>query len=137
LTLNYVDSEHDALDNFKGTNPFGGTEPNGLVHRVGSWTTVDWQVSYTLGPLAEVTPESPKPGYDKEGKRIIGEKAISPAPEGPRGGLRRWLANTTVTFGINNIGDVKPPFADVAVGYDAQTTSPIGRFFYFQLEKRF
>jgi len=137
FTLNYVDSEHDSLDNFSGTNPLGATEPNGLVHRIGSWTTVDWQVSYALGPPAEVTAESPKPGYDKEGKRIIGEQAISPRPEGPKGGLRRWLANTTVTFGINNVGDVKPPFADVAVGYDEETANPIGRFFYFQLEKRF
>jgi iron complex outermembrane receptor protein len=137
FTLNYVDSEHDAADNFKGTDPFGSTEPNGLVHRVGSWTTVDWQASYTLGPPAEVIPESPKPGYDKEGKRIIGEQAISPKAEGPKSGLRRWLANTTVTFGINNIGDVKPPFADVPIGYDSETTTGIGRFFYFQLEKRF
>lgn len=137
FTLNYIDSEHDALDNFKGTNPLGGTEPNGLVHRVGSWTTVDWQISYRLGPPAEVAPDAPKPGYDKEGKRIIGEQAIFAKPEGRKGGIRQWLANTTVTFGINNLGDVRPPFADVTIGYDVETTNGIGRFFYFQLEKRF
>jgi len=32
-------------------------------------------------------PEAPKPGYNKEGKKIVGEKAIAPAAEGPHAGL--------------------------------------------------
>jgi iron complex outermembrane receptor protein len=135
--LNYADSEHDALDNFKGTNPQGGTQPNGLVHRIGSFTTVDWQVSYRLGPPADLHPVLPGPGYSKDGKRVVGEKAVSPVVEGKSGGIRNWLANTTLTFGITNIGDVKPPFADVTVGYDASVASAVGRAYYVEIEKKF
>jgi iron complex outermembrane recepter protein len=127
LTLNFIDSE---LDSF--------TEPsNGKVHRIGSFTTLDWQISYLLGKPEEISPLTPLPGYDKEGKRLLGEKAISPKPEGPSAGWRRWIADTKITFGINNLGDVRPPFADNLQGFDTQTTNPLGRYYYIQLEKKF
>jgi iron complex outermembrane receptor protein len=127
LTFNFTDAE---LDDFP--------EPsNGLVHRIGSFSTLDWQISYQLGTPEEITPESPLPGYGKDGKRLLGEKATSPKPEGPTAGWRRWVANTKLTFGINNLGDVRPPFADTLTGFDTQTTNPIGRFYYVQLEKKF
>jgi iron complex outermembrane recepter protein len=144
LTLNYIDSEVDGFTNFKGTLPAvdAGLSPPGYQHLVGDWTTVDWQISYGFGAPAEVTPESPRPGYDKDGKRLIGEKAISPKPESPRWNWRTILASTTVTFGINNLGDTRPPLSaqggNVAIGgYDTQAANPIQRFFYFQIEKRF
>ena len=138
VTVNYVDSEHDIFDNFKGTNPLPGfTQPNGLVHRIGDWTTFDWQISYTFGKPFPVTPETPKPGYDKDGKRRVGERAISPRLEGSHWGWRTFLAGTTLTFGINNVFDTRPPFADIVAGFDFQTTNPIGRFFYIDFEKKF
>jgi iron complex outermembrane recepter protein len=127
LTFNFIDAERD---NFP--------EPsNGLVHHIGSFSTIDWQISYRLGTPEEITPETPLPGYGKDGKRVLGEKATSPKPEGPSAGWRRWVANTKLTFGINNLGDVRPPFADSLTGFDTQTTNPFGRFYYVQLEKKF
>jgi hypothetical protein len=93
---------------------------------------------YEFRKPVEITPETPKPGYDKDGKKLSGEKAIAPQPEGPHiSWIRYWLAGSKITFGINNVFDTPPPFADTFVGYDPQTTNPIGRFFYFELEKKF
>jgi iron complex outermembrane recepter protein len=140
LTLNYIDSEHDAND-FRAlgltlpqfVNSFGLSQ----VHTIGNWLTFDWQISYEFGKPAEVVPETPKPGYDKEGKRIVGEKAIAPKPEGSTGGWRRWLAGTKLLFGINNIFDTRPPFADQTEGYDTAVSNPFQRFFYVSVEKKF
>jgi len=138
LTLNYWDSEHDINDNNFGTNALSSLDPGGRVHEIGSWTTLDWQVSYRFGAPAEVVPETPKPGYDKEGKRIIGEKAVAPKPEGSNWGWRTLLANTTFTFGINNVFNAAPPFsADWYQGWDTGNTNPLGRFYYMQFEKKF
>jgi outer membrane receptor protein involved in Fe transport len=41
----------------------------------------------------------------------VGEKAIAPVAEGSRWGWRDLLANTTITFGINNIFDTAPPLS--------------------------
>jgi iron complex outermembrane recepter protein len=142
VTLNYIDSEVDGIADLNQSLPAvdTGQSPPGYTHLVGSWTTFDWQISYEVGPPAEVSPETPAPGYSKDGKRVVGEKAISPKPEGA-GGWRKWVANTTLTFGINNIGDTRPPLSvqggTFFQGYDTTAATPIGRFFYFQLEKKF
>ncbi len=140
VTLHYTDSEHDINDNFKGTMANFSSDVPGTnyVHLIGSWTTFDWQISYEFGAPAAVTPETPKPGYDKEGKRVVGEKAIAPKPEGSSFGWRTLLANTTFTFGINNVFDAPPPFAaDWYQGYDTSDANPIRRFFYVSVEKKF
>ena len=138
LTLNYIDSEHDINDNFKGTNPQATLDAPNYVHLIGSFTTLDWQISYVFGEPTPPVSETPQPGYSKDGKRVLGEKAISPKPEGSGSGIRKWLANTTLTFGINNIGDVKPPYsADWYQGFDTGNTVPYGRVFYFQIDKKF
>jgi outer membrane receptor protein involved in Fe transport len=157
LTLNYVDSYSDFFFNSKGSNPratltfadgvfpasagaLRGIPIHPFVHEVGSWTTFDWQISYAFGaPVAPVA-ETPKPGFDKEGKRIIGERAIAPPRgEGTSNGLRHWLANTTFTFGINNIWDTRAPLTirPISFGFNYFNSSPIQRFFYVQLEKKF
>jgi iron complex outermembrane recepter protein len=138
FTLNYVDSEHDINDNFKGTLPQAALDAPNYVHRIGSFTTVDWQISYRVGEPTPPAAQTPPVGYSKDGKRLLGEKAISPAAEGSSKGFRKWLANTTLTFGINNLGDVKPPFsADSFQGYDPSNTTPFGRLFYVQIDKKF
>jgi iron complex outermembrane recepter protein len=138
LTLRFVDSQHDINDNFKGTNPTATLDPGGRVHRVGDWTTLDWQISYKFGAPAEINPETPKPGYNKEGKRVLGEQAIAPKPEGSTWGWRSLLANTTFTFGINNVFNTRPPFsADWYQGYDTSNATPYGRFYYMEFEKKF
>jgi iron complex outermembrane recepter protein len=145
ITANYVDSEHDGDgSDFQSqgltipqlTAELGFTQ----THVVGYWLTFDWQISYEFGKPEIVTPEMPKPGYDKEGKKIIGEKAVAPAPQAASGGIRTWLGGTKLTFGINNICDTRPPFADVVnpgFGYDASVTNPFGRYFYVEIEKKF
>ena len=104
---------------------------------------MDWQISYEFGAPTEVTPESPRPGYDKDGKRIIGEKAISPPPEGSRWNWRTLLANTTVTFGINNIADTRPPLQVAAgptnffQGFDTTSATLSNVTFIFRLRRSF
>jgi iron complex outermembrane receptor protein len=138
LTLNYTGPEHDVLDNYYGVLGNASVQPNGFVHEIGSFTTLDWQISYELGKPIEITPETPPPGYGKDGKRLAGESAIAPKPEGAHNSwIRYWLAGSKITFGINNLFDTPPPFADTLVGYDPQTANPIGRFFYFEMEKKF
>jgi outer membrane receptor protein involved in Fe transport len=137
LTLNYIDSEHDFLDNFKGTEASATLEPNGTVHLVGSWTTLDLQVSYSFGWLEELAPSAPRPGYSSDGKNLLGEDAILPKAMGRGANIRTWLAGATVTFGVNNLEDSKPPFSDTMFGYDETTANPIGRYFYVELEKKF
>ncbi len=70
FTLNYFDSEHDTFDDFRRALPSSFAEPNGLVHRIGSWTTVDWQISYYFGAPAPVTPEIPAPGLRERRQKI-------------------------------------------------------------------
>jgi len=143
FTLNFENSELDNTNDGHGTIPAvdAGLLEAGYVHLVGDWTTVDWQISYQFGPAAEITPETPKPGYDKEGKRLIGEKAIAPVPEGHAWTWRRWLDNMTFTFGIKNLSDAHPPLAFVGngayQGYDTYAANPVQRFFYGQIEKKF
>jgi hypothetical protein len=142
LTLNYIDSEADFISSLNGSLPAvdTGQNPPGYTHTVGSWTTVDWQISYQFGPPAEATAAT-APGYSKDGKRIVGEKAISPPPEGSSRGWRSLLANTTLTFGINNLADTPPPLSvqggTFFQGYDTSAATPIGRYFYIELEKKF
>ena len=141
LTLNYRDSEADFNNNAKGSNPLAnpGLDAPGYVHLIGSWTTFDWQISYFFGEPVPITPETPKPGYDKEGKRLIGEKAISPKRERSRWGWRNLLAGTELIFGINNVFDTRDPFSvdSLYLGRDYNNDNSIQRFFYFEIDKHF
>jgi iron complex outermembrane receptor protein len=141
VTLNYRDSEADFNNNAKGSNPLAnaGLDAPGFVHLIGSFTTLDYQISYEFGKPEEITPENAKPGYDKEGNRLAGEKAISPKPEGSRAGWRQWLANTKFIFGINNIFDTHPPLSVDSnyLGRDYFNDNSVQRFFYFEIDKHF
>jgi iron complex outermembrane recepter protein len=140
LTLHYIGSEQDFRNSANDTNPTATLDFPNYVHLIGSWTTLDWQISYKFGQPTELTPQTPKPGYDKEGKRIVGEKAIAPAPEGARWGWRNLLANTTLTFGINNIFDTAAPFAvdSVLSNFDGQSgVNNIQRYFWVSVDKKF
>jgi hypothetical protein len=141
FTLNYRDSEADFNNNSKGSNPLQNRslDAPGYVHLIGSFTTLDYQISYEFGKAEEVTPETPKPGYNKEGKRLTGEEAISPKPEGPRWGWRSLLNNTKFIFGINNIFDTHPPLSvdSLYLGRDYFNDNSVQRFFYFEVDKHF
>jgi hypothetical protein len=136
----YTDSEADFNNSEHGTDPNFKSDIPGTsyVHLIGSWNTFDWQISYEFGAPAVITTETPPPGYDKDGKRIVGEKAISPKPEGSSFGFRSLLAGTKLTFGINNIADTPPPLsADWYQNYDYGVNNPVGRYFYVQIDKQF
>jgi iron complex outermembrane recepter protein len=144
----YIGSELDFNNSSNGTNPqtpIGSFTPDngfpGYVHTVGTWNTFDWQISYKFGQPSAVTPEAPKPGYDKEGKKIVGEKAIAPVVEGGHASFwRTLLANTTITFGINNVFDTRPPLSvdNVITNFDpASGANFIQRYFWFSVDKKF
>jgi iron complex outermembrane receptor protein len=140
LTLHYIGSELDFRNSANGTNPTATLDFPNFVHLIGSWTTLDWQISYMFGKPTEITPQAPKAGYDKEGKKIVGEKAIAPAPEGSHWGWRNLLANTTFTFGVNNIFDTAAPFAvdSVLSNFDGQSgVNNIQRYFWVSVDKKF
>jgi len=126
VTWNYVDSEQDQTP-----------EPSGKIHVIGNWNTFDYQIAYNFGKAEEFVPETPRPGYSKDGKRSLGEEAVSPRRNRGSPGWRRYLADTRLVFGVNNVFDAAPPFADRLEGYDTMTTNPFGRSFYVELEKRF
>jgi iron complex outermembrane recepter protein len=140
VVYHYTDSEADFNASQHGTDPNFQSDVAGTsyVHLIGSWNTFDWQISYEFGPPEVITTETPPPGYGKDGKRIVGEKAISPKPEGSHFGWRTLLGGTKVTFGINNVFDYAAPLsADWYQNYDYGVNNPIGRFFYFQIDKKF
>jgi outer membrane receptor protein involved in Fe transport len=126
VTWNYVDSEQDQTP-----------EPSGKVHVIGNWNTFDYQIAYSFGKAEELVPETPRPGYAKDGKKSLGEAAISPRRDRGSSGWRRYLADTRLVFGVNNVFDAMPPFADQLEGYDTRTANPFGRTFYVEFEKRF
>jgi outer membrane receptor protein involved in Fe transport len=126
VTWNYVDSEQDQTP-----------EPSGKVHVIGNWNTFDYQIAYNFGKAEELTPETPLPGYAKGGKKLVGEKAVSRGRGSGSSDWRRYLADTKLVFGVNNVFDAAPPFADRLEGYDAVTTNPFGRVFYVEFEKKF
>ena len=81
-----------------------------------SCTTVEWQLptSWARGRNHAGTPTA------RIRKRLLGENNISPKQQGSNAGWRHWLANTKLTSGMNNVGDVRPPFADAFEGYDTE-----------------
>jgi len=47
------------------------------------------------------------------------------------------LEKTKITFGMKNISDKKPPIADESFGYNSSVHSSLGRYVYFNLNKKF
>jgi iron complex outermembrane recepter protein len=142
FNLHFITSELDFNNTDNGTNPsaLATLDFPGFIHVIGNWTTLDWQISYKFGPPVEITPETPKPGYDKEGKKVVGEKAIAPPLEGHHWSWRNLLANTTITFGINNIFDTAPPLAvdNVLSNFDnGSGVNDFQRYFWFSIDKKF
>ena len=92
-----------------------------------------------FGQPTEITPETPKPGYDKEGKENRWRKSHRPKPK-DLDGVRNLLANTTITFGIDNIFDTAPPLAvdNFLSNFDnAGGANFIQRYFWFSIDKKF
>lgn len=81
VTLHFTGSELDSTNSANNTNPNETLDAPGYVHLIGNWTTLDWQISYEFGKPAEVNPETPKPGYNKEGKGSLAKKRSRRPPK--------------------------------------------------------
>lgn len=90
--------------------------------KIREWTTLDWILNYT---------DRGKNGRDK---------AVLPVSTAEYGscGWKGWLNNATISFSVNNVFDLPPPFvAAAAEGYDESTANIKGRTWYVALKKRF
>ena len=115
-TLNYIDSYDDTRGNLKHAQ-----------RTVGSWTTVDLQMSYEWVFDSVVQPG----GLAKDGKTTVADTTMGVK------GWRSLLNHTKLTLGCNNVGDSQPPFSNIEEGYDTATADPTGRFIYASLRKKF
>jgi outer membrane receptor protein involved in Fe transport len=121
--------------------------PGGFPQRarsIAAWTTLDLILNYTFN----LPPPAPAevPGYAKDGGKNVKmkdgkEKNVIPVSTAEYGcsNWKWWLNNTTVTLGIQNVGDFDPPFVAGSFenGYDESLTTIKGRFWYVGLKKRF
>ncbi len=119
VTVNYIDSYDDER---------GSTSQ--ATRKIGSFTSVDLQASYEFNFVPDDLPSYSK---DKGG----GGKASKEMVPGTPSGWKKLLNGTKVTLGCLNVGDVRPPFANVEEGYDTATGDPTGRFIYASIRKRF
>jgi hypothetical protein len=128
-----------------GGNP--NNLPNGTIghEKVREWCTVDLILNYTFN-LPPPAAQNEVAGYAKDGGKNVKMKdgkeknvmPVSTAEYNPCG-WRAWLNNTTLTLGVDNVGDLEPPFVAAAGenGFDESTTNPKGRLWYAAIKKRF
>jgi iron complex outermembrane recepter protein len=120
----------------------GGNEVR--ARKVSAWTTVDLLLNYTFN----LPPPAPAevPGFTKDGGKNVKmpggkEKNVVPVSTAEYGcsNWKWWLNNTTVTLGLQNVGDEDPPFVGGSFenGYDESLATIKGRFWYVGLKKRF
>jgi outer membrane receptor protein involved in Fe transport len=111
---------------------------------VAAWTTLDLILNYTFNFPAPTAAEVP--GFAKDGGKNVKmkdgkEKNVVPVSTAEYGcsNWQWWLNNTTVTLGIQNVGDFDPPFVAGSFenGYDESLTTIKGRFWYAGIKKRF
>jgi iron complex outermembrane recepter protein len=135
LTVHYIGQYWDLKD-----FTFDGRE-----RKIREWTTVDCILNYTFNFPASAA-QNEVAGYAKDGGKNAKvenakDKEVMPVStaEYSSCGWRAWLNGTTVTFGVNNVFDLAPPFVAGAAenGYDEQTANLKGRTWYVALKKRF
>src|SRR5262249_54875345 len=123
----------------------GGPGNEVLGRTVACCTTVALLLNYKNimpPPTPLLHPGDSKAGGDnvrsgKDGK----EKNVVPVSTAEYGcsNWKWWVNNTTVTLGIQNVGDEDPPFVAGSFenGYDESIATIKGRFWYVGLKKRF
>jgi iron complex outermembrane receptor protein len=146
----YEDDNVDLTGSPKLNMPrTGGPGNNAAIfpHRarkVAAWTTLDLIASYTFN-LPAPAPQS-VPGFAKDGGKNVKlkdgkEKNVTPVSTAEYNpcGWRALLNNMTISLGMQNVLDADPPFvaASFENGYDESLATIKGRFWYFQLKKRF
>ncbi|HEV2045516.1 MAG TPA: TonB-dependent receptor [Chthoniobacterales bacterium] len=113
--------------------------------KVREWVTVDLIVQYTFN-LPPPVAQTEVAGYAKDGGKNVRMKdgkdknvmPVSTAEYNPCG-WRAWLNNMTLTLGVDNVGDLDPPYVSAAFenGYDEQTSNVKGRLWFAAIKKRF
>jgi outer membrane receptor protein involved in Fe transport len=145
-TAQYEDDNIDLVGSSPHTprtDPVTGEE-SPFARKVASWTTLDLILNYTFNFPAPAPAEVP--GFAKDGGKNVKmkdgkEKNVIPVSTAEYGcsNWKWWLNNTTVTLGVQNVGDFDPPFVAGAFenNYDETLTTIKGRFWYVGLKKRF
>jgi iron complex outermembrane recepter protein len=141
-TLNQIDGFETGLTLnywswFKNAE-FDPEHPSAPYHKSPSWQTFDWRISYTFGKPDEIKPEAPRPGYGKDGKRMVGDSYTTIEAAKPSW-CRLWLAGSQFTFGIYNLFDRHPYMINDVFGFDSLNVPDYEwqRTFYVQFRKKF
>ena len=151
VVVHYIGQYWDNVDfTFFNGRPRPGN-PDQVIgtsdRKIREWYPVDLIAQYTfnLPPHAAQTEVA---GYAKDGGKNVKMKdgkeknvmPVSTAEYNPCG-WRAWLNNTTLTLGVDNVGDLEPPFVGIGTaadpGFDEVTTNPKGRFWFAAIKKRF
>jgi hypothetical protein len=148
-TSQYNDDNNSLTGSTKLNMPVTGgpftPAPNPQRARtIAPWTTLDLLFNYTFN----LPPPAPAevPGFAKDGGKNVKtkdgkEKNVVPVSTAEYGcsNWKWWLNNTTLTLGIQNVGDFDPPFVAGSFenGYDESIATIKGRFWYVGLKKRF
>ena len=142
-TGQYEDLNQSLTGSSKPQEPRSGSKP-WRARKIREWTTLDLIASYTFNlppPAAAEVPGLTKDGGKSVQMKDDKEKNVLPVStaEYDPCGWRGWLNNTTISLGMQNVFDSDPPFVAGAFGnnYDASLATIKGRFWYFQLKKRF
>jgi iron complex outermembrane recepter protein len=142
VVVHYIGQYGDAVG-------FSDSDHGELTRKVREWTTVDLIFNYTFN-LPPPAAQTEVAGYAKDGGKNVKMKdgkeknvmPVSTAEYNPCG-WRAWLNNTTLTLGVDNVGDLQPPFVAGSLGsgdvqgYDESQANDKGRFWYAAIKKRF
>jgi len=114
--------------------------------KVREWYPVDLVVQYTFN-LPPPAAQTEVAGYAKDGGKNVKkdgkEKNVMPVSTAEYNpcGWRAWLNNMTLTLGVDNVGDLEPPFSAFGTGadpgFDEVTANPKGRFWFAAVKKKF
>jgi outer membrane receptor protein involved in Fe transport len=133
VTIHYIGQYWDSR----------GFTSDGNDRKIREWITTDWLLNYTFN-LPPPVAQTEVAGYAKDGGKNVRmggkDKAmpVSTAAYNPCG-WRYFLDQTTITLGMNNVFDLRPPFVAAAFenGYDQETASNRGRLWFVGIKKKF
>jgi iron complex outermembrane receptor protein len=145
-TGQYWDNE-PSVPHLQAGPGHGGAHGHGAENRkVREWYPVDLVAQYTFN-LPPPAAQGEVAGYAKDGGKTVKkdgkEKNVMPVSTAEYNpcGWRAWLNNMTLTLGVDNVGDLAPPFAAFGTGadpgFDEVTANPKGRFWFAGVKKRF
>ena len=93
--------------------------------------TYDMRLSYEFKAKPRESVVARKDAKDYKGGKNVAQNL-------PSIFTKPWYDGITLTFGVNNVGDHKPPFVLGATdNTETNVYDPFGRTFYFEASKRF